>query len=37
VVVHVGELDTGHYMSYCRVGDQVRLHPECQIQSEAPR
>ena len=23
VVVHVGELDTGHYVSYCRVGDQV--------------
>ncbi|KAK4240748.1 ubiquitin carboxyl-terminal hydrolase [Achaetomium macrosporum] len=22
VVVHVGEIDTGHYMSYCRVGDQ---------------
>ncbi|CAH0050096.1 unnamed protein product [Clonostachys solani] len=22
VVVHVGELDTGHYMSYCRVGEQ---------------
>ncbi|KAL2210521.1 cysteine proteinase [Sarocladium strictum] len=22
VVVHVGELDTGHYTSYCRVGDQ---------------
>jgi ubiquitin C-terminal hydrolase len=24
VVVHVGEIETGHYMSYCRVGDQVR-------------
>jgi len=23
VVVHVGEIDTGHYVSYCRVGDQV--------------
>jgi ubiquitin carboxyl-terminal hydrolase 22/27/51 len=23
VVVHVGEMDTGHYVSYCRVGDQV--------------
>ncbi|KAM3426281.1 hypothetical protein MY4824_010040 [Beauveria thailandica] len=23
VVVHVGELETGHYTSYCRVGDQV--------------
>lgn len=23
VVVHVGEIETGHYMSYCRVGDQV--------------
>lgn len=23
VVVHVGELDTGHYTSYCRTGDQV--------------
>lgn len=23
VVVHVGEIDTGHYISYCRVGDQV--------------
>ncbi|TDZ35108.1 Ubiquitin carboxyl-terminal hydrolase 8 [Colletotrichum sidae] len=22
VVVHVGELDTGHYVSYCRMGDQ---------------
>ncbi|KAF3763696.1 hypothetical protein M406DRAFT_84461 [Cryphonectria parasitica EP155] len=22
VVVHVGEIDTGHYISYCRVGDQ---------------
>lgn len=26
VVVHVGELETGHYTSYCRVGDQVSLH-----------
>lgn len=25
VVVHVGEIDTGHYVSYCRVGDQVRV------------
>jgi len=25
VVVHVGEMDTGHYVSYCRVGDQVSL------------
>lgn len=25
VVVHVGEIDTGHYVSYCRVGDQVCL------------
>lgn len=24
VVVHVGEIETGHYVSYCRVGDQVR-------------
>lgn len=23
VVVHVGEMETGHYVSYCRVGDQV--------------
>lgn len=23
VVVHVGEIDTGHYISYCRVGEQV--------------
>lgn len=23
VVVHVGEIDTGHYVVYCRVGDQV--------------
>lgn len=23
VVVHVGEIDTGHYVSYCRVGDQA--------------
>ncbi len=22
VVVHVGEIDTGHYVAYCRVGDQ---------------
>ncbi|KAH8887064.1 ubiquitin carboxyl-terminal hydrolase-like protein [Thozetella sp. PMI_491] len=22
VVVHVGEIDTGHYITYCRVGDQ---------------
>ncbi|KAK4228186.1 ubiquitin carboxyl-terminal hydrolase [Podospora fimiseda] len=22
VIVHVGEIDTGHYVSYCRVGDQ---------------
>lgn len=25
VVVHVGEIETGHYVSYCRVGDQVWL------------
>lgn len=25
VIVHVGELDTGHYVSYCRQGDQVSL------------
>lgn len=24
VIVHVGEIETGHYVSYCRVGDQVR-------------
>lgn len=23
VVVHVGEIETGHYVSYCRVGEQV--------------
>jgi ubiquitin carboxyl-terminal hydrolase 22/27/51 len=23
VVVHEGEIETGHYYSYCRVGDQV--------------
>ena len=23
VVVHVGEIDTGHYVSYCRHGEQV--------------
>lgn len=23
VVVHVGEIETGHYVSYCRVNDQV--------------
>ena len=23
VVVHVGDIDTGHYKSYCRVQDQV--------------
>ena len=28
VVVHVGEIETGHYMSYCRVGDQVRHSPK---------
>lgn len=27
VIVHVGEIDTGHYVSYCRVGDQVRHRP----------
>lgn len=27
VVVHVGEIDTGHYISYCRVGDQVSHLP----------
>lgn len=27
VVVHVGEIDTGHYVSYCRVGDQVSVYP----------
>ena len=27
VVVHVGEIDTGHYVSYCRVGDQVSARP----------
>lgn len=26
VVVHVGEIDTGHYVSYCRVGDQVSIY-----------
>jgi ubiquitin carboxyl-terminal hydrolase 22/27/51 len=26
VVVHVGEIETGHYTSYCRVGDQVRTN-----------
>lgn len=26
VVVHVGEIDTGHYICYCRVGDKVRSH-----------
>lgn len=26
VVVHVGEIETGHYVSYCRVGDQVCEH-----------
>lgn len=25
VVVHVGEIDTGHYISYCLVGEQVSL------------
>ncbi len=28
VVVHVGEIDTGHYVTYCRVGDQVRITPQ---------
>ncbi|EFY92423.1 ubiquitin carboxyl-terminal hydrolase 2 [Metarhizium acridum CQMa 102] len=23
VIVHVGEIETGHYVSYCRVGDQT--------------
>jgi len=23
VVVHVGEIETGHYLAYCRVGEQV--------------
>lgn len=26
-VVHVGEIDTGHYICYCRVGEQVRPSP----------
>jgi ubiquitin carboxyl-terminal hydrolase 22/27/51 len=29
VVVHVGEIDTGHYLAYCRVGDQVQLCFQC--------
>lgn len=34
-VVHVGEIDTGHYICYCRVGEQVsasltiRHLPQC--------
>lgn len=31
VVVHVGEIETGHYVSYCRVGDQVWLASPCCI------
>ena len=27
VVVHVGEIDTGHYITYCRKGDQVSSLP----------
>ena len=34
VVEHVGEIDTGHYVSYCRVGDQVRCFDSL---SGAPR
>lgn len=26
VVVHVGSIETGHYISYCRMGDQVSNH-----------
>lgn len=33
VVVHVGEIDTGHYVSYCRVGEQVRFFVPDQIVS----
>ena len=31
VIVHVGEIDTGHYVSYCRVGDQVSNQFPCEI------
>jgi ubiquitin carboxyl-terminal hydrolase 22/27/51 len=31
VVVHVGEIDTGHYTSYCRVGDQVNILIHCKF------
>jgi ubiquitin carboxyl-terminal hydrolase 22/27/51 len=30
VVVHVGEIDTGHYISYCRVGEQVGSRSDVQ-------
>lgn len=33
VVVHVGEIDTGHYVSYCRVGDQVSTSTHCAVQA----
>lgn len=32
VVVHVGEIDTGHYISYCRVGEQVSFRPHSTAQ-----
>lgn len=28
VIVHVGEIETGHYVSYCRVSDQVSLNSQ---------
>jgi ubiquitin carboxyl-terminal hydrolase 22/27/51 len=34
VVVHVGEIETGHYKSYCRVGDQVGSVPSSSVSDE---
>lgn len=33
VVVHVGEIDTGHYVTYCRVGDQVGPSPMSHVRA----
>lgn len=27
VVVHIGDIDSGHYLAYCRQGDQVHTIP----------
>ena len=37
VVVHVGEIETGHYVSYCRVGDQVCAQLKVLPQTQVPQ